>query len=66
MSLNPHCEHCGMVHLGVCPRIRSITYRENGTIERIEYHPPGVLWSPSNTFFAQSTDPKDGRITPCS
>jgi hypothetical protein len=33
------CPHCGTWHSGSCPRIKSITYRGDGSIERIEYHP---------------------------
>jgi len=32
------CNHCGFIHDGVCPRIKSIEYFENGTIKKIEYY----------------------------
>jgi hypothetical protein len=31
------CAHCGNYHMGVCPRVKSIEYYENGQIQRIEY-----------------------------
>ena len=34
------CPHCGRYHVGVCLRVRLIEYHENGTIKRVEYHPP--------------------------
>jgi hypothetical protein len=32
------CEHCGMWHSGVCPRIKAIEYHPNGTVKRVGYH----------------------------
>jgi hypothetical protein len=32
------CGHCGFIHDGVCPRIKSIEYYENGMIKKVEYH----------------------------
>lgn len=34
------CGHCGYMHDGVCPRLKSISYYENGMIKKIEYHGP--------------------------
>lgn len=34
------CVHCGYIHDGVCPRIKSIEYYENGMTKKIEYHGP--------------------------
>jgi hypothetical protein len=33
-----HCIHCGNIHIGICPRIKAIHYRRDGSVERIEYH----------------------------
>lgn len=32
------CPHCGVGHVGTCPRIKAIEYYENGTVRRIEFH----------------------------
>lgn len=32
------CGHCGMTHIGPCPRIKAIEYYPNGTMKRVEYH----------------------------
>ena len=44
------CGHCGLWHTGLCQRIKSIEYHENGTVKRVEYHPdsPWFYW-PANT-----------------
>jgi DNA-binding CsgD family transcriptional regulator len=34
------CPHCGLIHATTCPRIKAIDYREDGSIKRIEFHPP--------------------------
>jgi hypothetical protein len=34
------CQHCGFIHDGVCPRIKSIEYYENGMLKKVEYHAP--------------------------
>lgn len=31
------CTHCGMYHSGICPKIKSIEYHENGNVKKIEY-----------------------------
>lgn len=36
----PRCPHCAGHHGGACPRVKRITYRPNGTVESVEYHPP--------------------------
>lgn len=33
------CEHCGGMHGGQCPRVKSIEYHESGAVKRVEYHP---------------------------
>lgn len=35
----PMCSHCGALHSGTCPRIKSISYHPNGMIASIEFHP---------------------------
>lgn len=30
------CNHCGYIHDGVCPKIKSIEYFENGMIKKVE------------------------------
>lgn len=39
MSPNPKCDYCGSIapHLGVCPRIASIEYHEDGTVKQIYF-----------------------------
>lgn len=32
------CGHCGAMHAGTCPRIKSISYFPNGQISSVEYH----------------------------
>lgn len=32
------CCHCGMYHIGMCPRVKSVEYYPDGTIKRVEYH----------------------------
>lgn len=34
------CEYCGLVHKGMCPRIKSITYRLDGSIKSLVFHKP--------------------------
>lgn len=31
------CEYCGMIHKGVCPKVRSIEYHQDSTIKRVEF-----------------------------
>lgn len=31
------CTHCGNIHTGQCPRVKSIEYHKNGKIKRVEY-----------------------------
>lgn len=39
------CEHCGKPpHTGRCPRIKSVEYRKNGTIKRVEYFGLADYW----------------------
>ena len=42
---NPHftdpsgaCWWCGCYHQGVCPRVRKIEYRDDGSINSVEFH----------------------------
>jgi hypothetical protein len=32
------CSHCGFTHDGICPRIKSLEYFENGMLKKVEYH----------------------------
>ncbi len=32
------CHYCGNYHVGVCPRIKSIEYHQNGTVARVEFY----------------------------
>jgi hypothetical protein len=32
------CPYCGLYHAGVCLRVKSVEYHENGTIKRVEFH----------------------------
>jgi hypothetical protein len=34
------CPHCGMTHDATCSRIKAIEYGPDGTVRRIEFHPP--------------------------
>lgn len=37
---HPKCPHCGQApHDGQCPRIKSISYHPDGSIQHVEYHP---------------------------
>jgi len=36
------CGHCGGYHNGACPRIKRITYQENGMVASVEYFDPTV------------------------
>jgi hypothetical protein len=63
-----NCPHCGMIHQMTCPRIRAIDYYQDGSVKRIEFHPPAPAISfsepvpipmmipngPANTRAAQS------------
>lgn len=31
------CPHCGDHHPGVCPRVKAIEYRRDGSVKRVEY-----------------------------
>lgn len=36
------CEWCGngVTHIGVCPKVKSITYGQDGRIEKVEFFSP--------------------------
>lgn len=38
MEFAKPCQHCGMIHDGVCSRVKSIEYYPDGTMKRVEYH----------------------------
>jgi hypothetical protein len=40
----PLCPYCNAYHAGVCSRIKTIEYWEDGTIKKVELHEP---WAPS-------------------
>jgi hypothetical protein len=31
------CQHCGLHHQGVCPRVKAIEYYPDGTVKRVEF-----------------------------
>ena len=35
----PYCssEGCQVYHVGICPKVKSIEYYENGTIKKVEF-----------------------------
>lgn len=51
-TLPEPCGHCGGHHLGagVCPRVKRISYFEDGRIKEVEYHDPEPVYhSPTLT-----------------
>lgn len=61
----PKCEHCGSTvpHVGKCPIIKSVEYRPDGSIRKVEYltpadyynsnynwWPPAVYHNPPTTY----------------
>lgn len=34
------CPYCGNTHKGMCARVKAVEYRPDGTIDRVEFHPP--------------------------
>lgn len=40
------CQHCGMIHGAICPRIAAVEYYENGTVKRVEYIQPNAAQTP--------------------
>jgi hypothetical protein len=57
------CGHCGLYHGvgGMCPRIKSIEYYENGTVKRVEYHSAG-WFSSTDTFNSPARNDIDSKI----
>jgi len=41
------CPHCGIGHVGTCPRIKAIEYHENGTVRRIEFKDDVAPYQPA-------------------
>lgn len=35
------CEHCGGAHPRACPRVRQLSFHENGRIARVSFWPAG-------------------------
>ena len=31
------CAYCGMIHTGVCPRVKAIEYYPDGIVKRVEF-----------------------------
>lgn len=50
------CGHCGAIHSGVCPRIKSIEYHPDGTMKRVEYHNPNPPAPPSQPVHLSADD----------
>lgn len=41
------CPYCGLIHKGMCARVKAIEYYQDGTTKRVELHDPTRLPSPS-------------------
>jgi len=37
LAPTPRCAWCQGQHLGACPRLKAVTYRKDGTVERVEF-----------------------------
>jgi hypothetical protein len=37
LAPTPRCAWCQGQHIGSCPRLKSLTYRKDGTVERVEF-----------------------------
>ena len=35
-----NCPYYDIIHTGVCARVKSIDYHENGTVKKVEFHEP--------------------------
>ncbi len=55
----PYCGLSGLTHPGVCPMVKALEYHENGSIKRVEFHPPQPL-NLTNFPFGY---PSSGQIT---
>lgn len=33
---------CGMLHDAACPRVKALELNEDGTVRRVEFHPPFI------------------------
>lgn len=41
------CGYCGMMHKGVCSRVKAIEYEGDGvTVKRVEFHGPAPFYPP--------------------
>lgn len=49
------CPNCRGVHTRACPRVRSVSYHDNGTLRSVEYWPDGE-WPQSDVIFRDSPE----------
>jgi hypothetical protein len=49
------CPNCRGVHTRACPRVRSVSYHDNGTLRSVEYWPDGE-WPQSEVIFRDSPE----------
>ena len=56
------CEYCGQSHIGMCQRIKSIEYRKNGKVKRVELHPSGLQAPLAGSVPHDKTDSTPSRI----
>lgn len=42
MTIDPNfdCQYCGNRHGKLCPQVKAFAYREDGTVERVEFFSP--------------------------
>lgn len=34
------CRWCGLTHFGACHKVKAFDYHPDGTVKRVEFHPP--------------------------
>jgi DNA-binding transcriptional regulator YiaG len=49
------CQHCGGVHSRACPRVKSLSYHENGKLAHAEYW-PHADWPKDDVIFADGPE----------
>lgn len=62
-----NCMYCGNIHQGVCARVKSIEYAEDGvTVRRVEFHAPQLsqLYAPELNIGYPPIIPMVGPRTP--
>lgn len=52
------CPNCRGVHNRACPRVRSVSYHDNGTLKSVEYWPDGQ-WPQEAVIFRDSPELHD-------